>query len=182
MSSVTENSVWADPFELDDIDIDNIDGYDVVAPGRYHVEASSVDPGGGKNGEMIVDYEVLSGTTPNQEGKTHRDYYSASPAARKRVLMFALATKIVTVEELKAAREANRRPKIEWRDAVGRQLCVEINEEEYEGKKRSKVGFGIYAVDSPRAAGIPLNKGRLEKAGDAADDPFGGGNEDIFGG
>jgi hypothetical protein len=175
-------------FDTDDFDPDRIDGFDVVADGRYHVQVDSVQEEGGKNQEMIVNFGVLSGTTAGQEGKNHQEYFSRSPKAAKRALLFACATGLTTIEELKKAKEANKNPVIDFTLAVGRQLCIEIVAEEYQGKMRPKIGFGIYSVDSPKAAGIPISQAAAAKAGDSPD-PFGapageggsGGDDDIFG-
>ena len=170
-------------FDVEDFDPDKIDGFDVVADGRYHVQVDSVQESGGKNDEMVVEFGVLAGTTAGQEGKSHREYFSKSSKAAKRMLLLACATGLTTVEELKAAKEKKKNPVIDFNLAVGRQLCIEIQAEEYQGKMRPKIGFGIYGVDSPKAAGIPIAQAAAAKAGDTAD-PFGGAggaDDDIFG-
>lgn len=169
-------------FDANDFDPDTLGGFDNPKPGLYHVQIQKLDENGGKNGEMTVRFEVLSGTTPNQEGKTHLEYFTKSAKAAKRALTFAVACGLTTIDELKAQKAAGKNPVIHFADAVGRQLCIGLEEDEYQGKKRVKVDFRLWALDSPEAADIPMNKGALsgmaagEGAGGAAD-PFG---NDVF--
>jgi hypothetical protein len=168
------------PWEIpsSNYDPESIDkGFQPPEPGRYHVQVTGVDEEAetrsGKP-QMTVDFEILAGTPKGQEGRTHREYFVQSEAegAVNRVLIFALATKLITYEELKQHKERGSNPVIDFSRAVDRQLCLEIEHEEYEGKKRARCGYRMFAVDSPRSKGIPLNKGMLVRAGDAGDDPF----------
>lgn len=180
------------PWEIptDAFDADNLEGFESVAPGTYHVEVTAVEEDAvSKSGspQMVVDYEVLAGTVGGQEGKTHKDYYSRSEKALKRALMFAIATGLTSQEELKAAQQAGKSPVIDFTKAVGRQLVVEIEEEtDQNGKARPKVAWGIWATNSPKAKGVPLNQGRLAelaegKPSEKADEssPFGS-VDDVF--
>jgi len=165
-------------FSTENYDPDKMDGFDFPEVGQYHAEVSHVDEDGGKNGEMVVDFEILAGTTANQEGKSQREYFSKTAAAEKRMLQFACATGLTTVEELKAKKEKGENPVIDFNMARGRQLCIGIEAETYEDKTRNKVGFRMWHVDSDKAKGIPLNKGKLAQQGDAGEDPFA--DSDVF--
>lgn len=171
---------WEIPSE--DYDPQNIDkGYQAPEPGRYHVQVVNVDDDAvSKSGspQMVVDYLILSGTTPGMAGREYRDFFSKSHTAVNRVLLFALATKVTSMAELEAHKAAKTNPVLDFSKAVGRNLCIELDTEEYpegSGKHRVRCAFGIYPVDSPKAKGIPLDVHAEAKAGDAGDDPFGGG-------
>lgn len=172
-------------FDQDSYDPETLDAYDSPAVGGYHFEVSRVEENSVSSGkgsaQMEVDIDVLAGTVADQEGKSHREYFTKSEAAAKRALLFAVACGLTTVEELKACKEQGRNPVIDFSKAVGRQFKGRLEEEEYEGKKRVKLGFNMWPVDSPKAADIPVNKGKLAQLGDASDDPFGGAaDDDVF--
>lgn len=161
---------------------ESIDGYDKVLAGSYHMRVTHVDENGGNKGEMIVDMEVQAGTTPNMEGRSHREYFSQPKPDQdkekrantvKRMLLFAIATGLTTAEEYEATKKGGKRLVLHFKDAVGRHLCTKLEASEYQGKTSFKAGFNLWPIDSPSAAGIPINRGAIAKAGDAAADPFG---------
>ena len=136
------------------------------AAGRYHVSVVEVDEDGGERGEMIVQYEVLAGSTEGQEGCIHRDYFSKTMKAMGRIHQLAMACKMVTPEQLKELKAKGQSPTYDFRrDAVGKQICVELTDEEYQGKTRVKCGFAIYAVDDKKVAAWPKNAGMLQSGG-----------------
>lgn len=147
---------------LDDVNPEKLSGGDRPEAGNYHVLIVGADHYGGRNNEMLVDYEVLAGTTPGQEGKVHRDYYSKSEKAVGRILQLAVALGMTTVEELQRLKDAGKEPDLDFeKDGVGRQCCVAVENDEYEGKTRTKVNFGIWHVDDSRAATIPKHAAQL---------------------
>ena len=169
--------VWEIP--VDTFDPETLTGYDNAAPGSYHVEVVSVDEEAtSKSGsaQMQVDYEVLAGTPEGQEGKPHRDYFARTDKAFKRALIFAVAAGLTTKEELQQLKAAGKNPTIDFTLAVGRQLCIVIEKDEYEGKVRGKVGFGMHHVNAEEAKAIPKNQGKLNELGNPVitpdDNPF----------
>lgn len=192
------------PWEIDNqtLDPDNVDkSYQNPAPGRYHVQVTDlneddISPKG--TPQMWVNMEILSGTVAGQEGRNHREYFTKNEKTGNvnKFLMFALATRITTHEELAKHKAAGTNPVIDPKHAIGRQLCIELTAEMYEGKQTVRCNYAMFAIDSPKAKGIPLNQGMLKRASDGAADPFasGGGADptaagqptsggnDIFGG
>ncbi len=146
----------------------------VSEPGLYHVHVTAVDEGAGTNNDQLaVDCEILGGKPAGQEGKEVRIWFSPKPTARNRVISWALACKITTEEENKKAAAGKRSISLHPKDAIGRHFVVKAEwDEDQKGNPQLKVNFGIYAIDSPEAEGI-TNKGVLDAAGDAGDDPFG---------
>jgi hypothetical protein len=173
-------------FDMEDFDPEKAAGFSSPAPGRYHGEVNAFQEHEPKSGKMTFDFEVLAGTTPNQEGRTIRLFLDRSidstwsderkQAVKSKQFSLAVALGLARVEEAKAAKEARRRYSWDWSLAVGRQLCFDVEANEKTKTGTSVKDFSWVAVDSPKAAGIPLNEGKLAKQGDAAADPFG----DVF--
>jgi len=169
-------------FFLDDIDTDNLDGYDSVAEGRYHFSVAGVEFN--ERGTLVLDCEVLAGTVPGQEGKVHREYFNApnensKPGVKKRFLQLALATGIVTKDQLDQIKQSGQPFSPDWNLMVGRQFCGEVTIEEYVAndgttKSSAKLGFNIWSLQSPKAQGIPLASTFTEGEEGGADDPFAG--------
>lgn len=147
------------------IDNFNADGFESAAPGDCHALLSAVDEDGGNHGEMICDFEILASTTPDQEGKSHREYFQKTIKAFQRIHTLAVALGMVTVERLKEHKAAGTNPTYDFPAAVGRQLCIGLSDEEYNGKHRTKVNFNLYAVTDPRVASWPKNAAMLSEAG-----------------
>ena len=156
---------WDDDFDPESLDRIGPDA------GKYHFAVVGVDEEGGKKGEMIIDLEVLAGTTPKQEGRVHREYLTKSIKAMKRFHSLAIALGMVTVEKLKEMKEANERPKYDFPAQIGKQLCAELFEEEYNGKPQIKCGFNFYHVTHPKVEKWPKNAGMLKKIGVTLPDP-----------
>jgi len=168
-------------FDCDDVP-DNFDGFDKCGPGTFHFQVTAVQEEGGNKGELIVDLEALAGTDATQAGKPHREYFTKPNSAQKkearintakRMMLLALATKLITEEEIAALKKQGKGPSIDFTLAVGRQFVGKLMEEEYQGKKRCKMGFDLWPIGHPKAAGVPLNEGMLSKQGDASPNPFG---------
>jgi len=169
---------------LDSVDPSKLSGPDVPVPGVYHFEVLNVEEEDPKTGCMYVDCEVLAGEPKDQAGKVHREYFSLKPTALGRVAQLAVVLGFTTEAEIKQQQAAGETP--DWPFAtkgIGRQFCGQLVAETYEGKTRNRLNFNIWAVDSPKAKGIPLNEGKLAECrrliamqdgnGAGGDDPFG---------
>jgi hypothetical protein len=140
-------------------------------PGQYHVQIVYVDEDGGNRGEMVIDYEVLAGTTAEQEGKRHRDYFSKTPKAMGRIHQLAVACGMVDMDVLRQMKESGKSPLYDFAsEAMNKQCCVELTSEEYQGKTRTKCGFGIYRLDDPKVVKWPKHAAMLAKSGVAVPD------------
>jgi len=181
-------------FDFDPSEIpENMDGFDFPKLGSYHFQVNKVSEDE-KSPAMIVECEILAGTPAGQEGKTHREYFypptadqdpAKQMATRKRTLQFFVAVGLTTEEELLDAKKAGKRVSIDEKLAVGRQFCGKLTagKPNDSGKIYNKLGYDIWAVNSPKSEGIPLNVAMLEKNGEkpavggsAGGDSFG----DIF--
>ena len=176
-------------FSGDDIDRDGTGGQ--VAEGSYCFQVTDVVPHTDNSGDMMVEMEVLSGTVPTEVGKKHHEYFrypdpdlsdQANGVRRTilRQLFYALA--LTSPEELKA----NPKFHVDLALALGRMCCGKIKHESYKagnGEQKSKAvlfkkgAWDLWALDSPKAAGIPLpssngdgEPGDLQLAGALGDD------------
>ena len=149
----------------------NPDGFNGPAAGRYHVVVAKVDEDGGEWGEMVVDFEVLAGTTPNQEGLKHREYFQKTIKAMSRIHTLAIALGMITPDELKRCQAEGRSPSYDFEAQKGKHLCIGITDDEYNGKVRQKVNFDLFRIDSAKVANWPKNVGMLKHAGITLPDP-----------
>ncbi len=184
-SQTKRNEAMPIEFEIDSFDPDNLGGFDFPAVGKYHVEANELDEDAvaksSGNPQMVVDFEVLAGTTADQEGVTGRIYYPLSADAKKFALGLAVALGLTTKEALTAAKKANKAPGIEFRDGAGRQFCLEVTLDNYDGKDRLKVEpFSVWHLDDPAAKDIPKNAAMLAQLGNAAPDPMAKDDDEVF--
>jgi hypothetical protein len=141
-------------------------GIDAPAAGKYHCYIARLDEDGGKKGEMVVDYEVLAGTTPNQEGKVFRDYFHKTIKAMGRIHQLAMALGLVTAEQIKDAKARGQALTYHFAEtAEGKHVMLDLYEEEYQGSMKTKCGYAIYSVTDPKCSGWPKNLGMLKAAG-----------------
>lgn len=147
----------------------NPDGFNGPAKGRYHVMLVKCDEDGGEKGEMICDFEVLAGTTQNQDGLKHREYFQKTIKAMGRIHSLAIALGMITADELKAMQARGQSPNYDFESKAdksnGAQLCIGLEEEEYNGKVRVKANFNLFHLTNPKVADWPKNAGMLAKAG-----------------
>ena len=155
-------------FSGDDIDRDGKGG--MVAEGAYCFQVTEVNPHSENTGDMVLEAEVISGTTPTEVGKKHYEYVkypdgslgdAANGVRRSIIRQVFYALKLTTPEELKA----NPKFRVDLSLAVGRLFCGKIKHEHYtsnSGEQKAKAtlfqkgAWDMWAVDSPKSAGIPI--------------------------
>jgi len=153
---------------FDHFDPENPD--DRPVPGKYHVLIQSVDDADPEK-SITVDYEILAGSVPNQEGKTGREYLSRSPKAAKRVALFSVATGIADIKAMIEAKRNGTPYSLDLGKAEGRQCVVELV------KKDQYVNWsfqGVWPVDDEAVKDVPKNEGMIGQTGGGDDDdtPF----------
>ena len=178
----------AETIPVDDFDPASLDsGIDTIAVGGYHLGITAYLPDPPKADNSIAfDCEVLAGNVAQQEGKHTRFYLNKlgtgaaaedNLKAKRNYFTFAIAAKLTSEEEIKAAKAAGRGVAIDWDLAVGRDFKGEITS--YDGKNGKKYNlcpWKIWPCESPKASHIPMNKGAHSKVADVP------ANGDIFGG
>lgn len=139
---------------------DDIAGLRWLLAGRYHVIVQAVDDSFAKYDKIIVTFQALAGTTPNQVGHTIREYFAVSDKAMDRLKRFAMATGLLL------PREAKKR--VDFRQAEGRQLVIEVEDHEYNddagnAKKGTRIGYlGMWSVGNPAVADVPKDEAALK--------------------
>jgi hypothetical protein len=133
------------------------------APGLYHAYIKDVDESEERfPAKVVVEFEVLAGSTPGQAEKTHTEFFSLSEKALPRLQRLAMATGLIGPDEEKD---------VSFNDAVGKDCVVEVEEQMYEGKKRSRLTFmGIWNTDHPKVRDVPKGKEFRYTKEDAAAD------------
>lgn len=128
-------------------------------PGRYHVvvkeveEKSAADLGkNAKSDAYVVEFEVLAGTVPGQEGRTIQDKFFQSEKAMPRLQRFALCVGLL--------RPGEPARMVYFEEAVGRHLVIEVEEQkgsgENAGKTYSNVSYmGLWSTGNEEVADVP---------------------------
>ena len=147
-----------------EVDPDNVGGSNSPLAGSYHVAVQDVNENDGSDKAMEVHYEILRGTTPNQEGKTFYDYFHKSDASAQRMTLLAYATGLTTPAKVKECKARGEPIDIDYTQAIGRKLCIKLEDETYEGKTRAKTKFNFWAVDHPDTKDIPKMSGGQQAA------------------
>lgn len=153
---------------FDEFDLDEVGGSGKVSPGDYHVKITSINENGGQKGEMIVDTEILCGTVAGMEGRTFRLYIpnEYDKWAMRKQTALALAAGLFTAADAKAAKAQGKELDPDWQQAVGRQIVICLEPNEYQGKVTTRLAYdNIYAVTDKRASHVPLHAKFLEAAG-----------------
>ncbi len=154
---------------MDEIETDAIGGFDRVAPGSYHMKVVGLDEDGGKKGEMTVDFEVLRGTTANQEGKVHREFFpkTSEKTARKKMLSLAIACGLTTKLELDKCKAEGKSPVLDFAGGCpGTQVCMNIESSQYNDKTYIRMVWDeVFHPCDKRANHVPLLASMLKAGG-----------------
>jgi hypothetical protein len=151
---------------------DDISGFQRPLPGRYHVVVKHVDESFEKFDKVIVDFEILAGTVPNMEGRELNEFFACTDKAIPRLQRLALCLGLLKPGEPDKD--------VEFADAVGRDLVIEVEENNYKDKAGKEVNgvrvgyLGMWSTNNAAVADVP--KATLEGGGS------GGGNNDDDGG
>lgn len=138
--------------------------------GRFHVMVKNAEqkhypakPAEGKEAQdkWIVDFEILAGTLPGQEGKVHKEHYSLSANAIDKAMRLAFMGGLLKPGEKKELHVGN---------LVGHQLIIELVKgkdwtnnkgEKQEGNLQiafpGSKSMGVWRLDDPDVAAVPRN-------------------------
>lgn len=143
---------------------DDIQGNARPLPGRYHAMIKHADDSFEKFDKVIVEFEVLAGTTPGQEGRTHTEFYSCTEKALPRLQRLALCIGLLQPGE--------EEKEVEFSEAEGKQLVIEVEENEYEkedkeGNKKTQKGvrlsfLGMWSLHNKAVSDVPKNRDALK--------------------
>jgi hypothetical protein len=135
--------------------------------GKMHLQITRVDEEGGRQGEMLVDFEVLTSDPAGNEGFGWTEKYKKESKLFFLMLNLAIAAKLTSHEELKKLKAAGKNPVIAWEDLVGRQICGIVEDSEKDGVKNPVYHrFGsVFAPDDPKVKYWPKHAAMLQRAG-----------------
>lgn len=130
-------------------------GFAEPLPGRYHVVVSNVDASCVKFPKaIVVEFEVLAGTTPGQVGRKHLEFLSLAEAAQDRLLRFALATGILLPGEERD---------VVFSESTGKQVIIELEDHTYQGKTTRRIPFaGFWPIGHKDHLDVPINQEALK--------------------
>jgi hypothetical protein len=140
---------------------DDISGFQRPLPGRYHVVVKHVDETFEKFDKVVVDFEVLAGTVPDQQGRELTEFFACTEKAIPRLQRLALCVGLL--------RPGEPDRDVEFTEAVGRDLVIEVEENNYKDKSGKevygvRVGYlGMWSIGNEAVADVP--KGKLEDGG-----------------
>ena len=150
---------------FDEFDPEDVGGFDSVQPGSYHCQIVKVVPEDDK-GKLAVGFEILRGTVQGQAGKVHTERFGAElkKVPQKKHAALALATKIITIDQAKAAKAAGTELVPDWPAMEGRQVCLNLVKSE-DGKYTNLNWDEVWGPEDKKAQHVPLNAGMLKAGG-----------------
>lgn len=153
-------------------------GFSDVPEGRGLVQISEYKERAGKQGQDLMKLVLMAWSVPRGQGMEHMEgLLHDKPDAKferyePRILRIAVATGVVTPQELQAARDGAGTVNIETHMFVGRLMFAEIGKVEGFGKNKGKfftnvLGDGnlIFHIKDPRCAEWPTNPGVIANFG-----------------
>ena len=161
--------------------LDEVGGRERPLGSFYHVAIHHWDETMQKKDEIVIDYQILAGTTPGQEGKIQREYVSMKKFnGDDNTENFGnTIRRILFSAGVIGPNDAVDRDVTE--EVKGRQLVIEIEEREYDekkdgvatGKKKKASGVGnfgnaVFPIGDPAVAHVPLNQNALRLLGPQA--------------
>lgn len=153
---------------------DDIQGNARPLPGRYHVIVKEVDESMEKVDKIIIEFEVLAGTTPGQEGRVVTEYFAITEKAIPRLQRLAM-----TLGLLKPGEDDRD---VLFSDAIGRDLVVEVEPNEYTNKEGKEVKtvrvtyLGFWSTSNKAVADVPKYSAVNGASGGSSGNGASGGN------
>lgn len=144
----------------------DIHGFRSPQPGRYLAVVKNVDESYSKGDWIGVEFEILAGTVPGQEGMKHTEnMFLRDGGASDQHVRFAIVTGL-----LQAGTEAE----VNLQNAVGRQLIIGLEKRKSKNNDKEYTNIGDYgmamwSLTNPEVADVP----RLPPAGQQAASPQG---------
>jgi hypothetical protein len=136
------------------------------APGRYHAVITNVDESLEKVDKVIVTFQVIAGNKEGQEGLEIAEFFPVKGKVINRLQRLALVTGLLKPDE--------EEREVEFSAAVGNDLIIEVEENEYEKdgqtKKNMRISYaGMWSVGNKEVKDVPM--GRKEAAANKEEPP-----------
>lgn len=135
--------------------------------GKMHLQITRIDEEGGRQGEMLVDFEILASDPKGSEGFGWTERYKKEAKLYFLMINLAIAGKLTSHEALKECKKQGKNPVIEWQDLLHRQICGIVEDSEKNGTKDPTYHrFGsVFAPDDPKVKYWPKHAEMLRRAG-----------------
>jgi hypothetical protein len=150
--------------DLTKIDVTELEGEDYPPPGKYHAQIDDVQRVSDQTSYLKIRFLTLAGTDSSAVGRVFSERFYLSDKAVKRLKVLAYRLGLIGEGDIGTHAVVN------WREAIGRQLVVEVVEGEYTKKDGSKgvrgqLAFaGFWAVDDERVKDVPKDADSLRRA------------------
>jgi len=141
--------------DLSTISVSDLEGEGNPPPGKYHAKIEDVRRVSDQTSYVKVRVALLAGTDPNGVGCLFGERFYLSDKAKKRLAILAHRLNLISDDDF-----GDRRT-IDWAQAIGKELIVQVVEEEYEMKsggkaKRAKLAFaGFWDLADDRVKDVP---------------------------
>ena len=117
-------------------------------PGMYHVLIAEVNDTFDKFDKVIVEFIILAGTVPGQEGLKLTEFFATTEKAMPRLVTLAIATGLL---------QPGERREVEFTDAIDREIIIKVDERKgQDGKVYTNITWdGMWSLNHPTVAEVP---------------------------
>jgi hypothetical protein len=149
--------------DLSTISVADLEGDGSPPAGKYHAKIEGVQRVSDQTSYLKVRFALLAGTDPAGVGCVFSERFYLSEKAVKRLAILGHRLQLIAGDDL------GGRSTVDWSQAIGRQLIVEVVEEEFERKdgtkaKRAKLSYaGFWDVNDQRVASVPKDAAALKQ-------------------
>jgi hypothetical protein len=150
--------------DLSTFTADELEGDGSPPPGKYHARIEDCQRVSDKTSYLKLRLSLLAGTNPAGVGCVFSERFYLSDAAKKRLAILAHRLKLV------ADNDFGSRVNIDWAKVIGKQLVVQVIEEEFETKKGekakgAKLAFGgFWDLGDERVKDVPRDEAAQRQA------------------
>lgn len=128
-------------------------------PGRYHAIVKMADDSMEKSDKIVVEFDVLSGTMPGQEGTSLTEWFPIAGAdeAKTKTCLARLSRLAMALGLLRPGEKAD----VDFGQARGRQCVIEVEENKYKDRDgNEKTGVrcsfcGFWSLGHAEVADVP---------------------------
>jgi hypothetical protein len=149
---------------LGNVSVDDLEGESNPPKGKYHAKVVSVRRVADGSPHLAVRLAILAGTNSAAVGMLFTERFYLSDKAIKRLAILAHRLGLIGDGDFGGSKT------VDWSAAVGRQLIVEVAEEEYVKKdgtkgERSKITYaGFWALGDDRVKAVPRDAAAARNA------------------
>lgn len=157
-------------FDLDFDPDKDLDGFDLVAAGTYHLAVADVDLTREKRDGCVMKIEIMAGTVATEVGKTFQDsntdpsssHKDGGKFALKRIAKMLLAAGVLTRADFGKGKKLDIERQGELKT---KQFIAAVSHRKHDGKVYAQIdGLQMWSVHDPEVANVPKNAEMLKFA------------------